>query len=772
MLDPKKSHKKTGYVISISLLLGGLLLLLAACGGGGGGGGSTGQQYDYSVSLTPEKTSVAPGGTVNLGLHYDAPASNAGITWKLVCVQSDCGSVTAAGMYTAPAKVDAQMVVGIHATSNDNPNKGYYVEIWITGKIVVTISPEYVGEIHVNKTQQFTAQVNSSDTVVTWQVNGVTGGNSTFGTITTGGLYTAPAAVPDPATVTITAIAHVDSTASATVQAIISVPPPIAVYITPYDASVNINATLQYSAQVVNTDDMAVTWQVNGITGGNSTLGTISTTGLFTAPAAVPSPAVEAITAVSHADPTKSGLTHVSIINNTTQNGLLSGSYAFEISGPDSAGSMRAGVGCLNFDGNGGFTSTMDLNFTTLTGGAQTALQYAGTYTVGQDFLGTLTFNIDPALTFAFTLNSGAKDAKLVEYDTRGTHYVGAMQKQTPTDFTLSKFAGDYAFELHGVTKTGEREGAVGRFHTDGQGNISDAALDMKEDGEDGQSLSGLTGTASMADTTLGRGTVTFAQSSTEVLHFSFYMTNAGDVFVLSSDPVPDDNPLLIGHVLSQTGGPFSNMSLDGPAVFTLWGDRSTTSDFCLNVGQWTADGSTQLLSGRYDSNCDGTVTITPFTFNSRFTIAADGRGTLSDLLDVFYMVGKNKAFLLQTHSGSEIGMIEPQQVSTFNDSLFKGTYRIGPISMPRHGADISQGYLTADGAGNLSGAENVLGSEGPVSTAFSGNYSVDATGRTIVNFTSPETFRYVAYPVSADRFIGISIQVSDSLANLTSLDK
>jgi hypothetical protein len=46
-------------------------------------------------------------------------------------------------------------------------------------------------------TQQFAvADPNAS---VTWTVNGVTGGNSTFGTITAGGLYTAPASVPSPA---------------------------------------------------------------------------------------------------------------------------------------------------------------------------------------------------------------------------------------------------------------------------------------------------------------------------------------------------------------------------------------------------------------------------------------------------------------------------------------------------------------------------------------------------------------------------------------------
>ena len=41
-------------------------------------------------------------------------------------------------------------------------------------------------------------------------VNGVAGGNSTVGTVTSGGLYAAPAAVPSPASVTVTAVSQVD----------------------------------------------------------------------------------------------------------------------------------------------------------------------------------------------------------------------------------------------------------------------------------------------------------------------------------------------------------------------------------------------------------------------------------------------------------------------------------------------------------------------------------------------------------------------------------
>jgi hypothetical protein len=61
--------------------------------------------------------------------------------------------------------------------------------------------------------------------MVSWQVNGVTGGNSTVGTITNG-LYTAPTAIPSPANVTVTAIAQADTavTKSAVVLVVASNP--------------------------------------------------------------------------------------------------------------------------------------------------------------------------------------------------------------------------------------------------------------------------------------------------------------------------------------------------------------------------------------------------------------------------------------------------------------------------------------------------------------------------------------------------------------------
>jgi len=100
--------------------------------------------------------------------------------------------------------------------------------------------------------------------------------------------------------------------------------PAVRVVVTPRSASVIVNQPLNFQAAVTGTTNTLVTWQVAGITGGNSTVGTITATGAYTAPAQVPNPASVAVTAVSEASPSVSGAASVIIaasnVNEQPQN--------------------------------------------------------------------------------------------------------------------------------------------------------------------------------------------------------------------------------------------------------------------------------------------------------------------------------------------------------------------------------------------------------------------------------------------------------------------
>src|SRR6266853_4015566 len=69
----------------------------------------------------------------------------------------------------------------------------------------------------------------------------------------------------------------------------------------PATANVRAGATQSFSAQVTGTTNTSVTWQVNGVTGGNAAAGTISSSGVYTAPNKLPSPNTVTVRAVSSA---------------------------------------------------------------------------------------------------------------------------------------------------------------------------------------------------------------------------------------------------------------------------------------------------------------------------------------------------------------------------------------------------------------------------------------------------------------------------------------
>ncbi|WP_260704739.1 DUF1800 domain-containing protein [Edaphobacter flagellatus] len=91
----------------------------------------------------------------------------------------------------------------------------------------VTVTVSGNSQARIGTTVQYTATVaNNPNTTVTWQVNGVAGGATATGTISASGLYTPPTALPNPNTVTITAISQAVSTASGSLTATLLNPQP------------------------------------------------------------------------------------------------------------------------------------------------------------------------------------------------------------------------------------------------------------------------------------------------------------------------------------------------------------------------------------------------------------------------------------------------------------------------------------------------------------------------------------------------------------------
>lgn len=170
--------------------------------------------------------------------------------------------------------------------------------------IVVTVTPKS-GSVLLGNTAAFSAKVsNTTDTVVTWSVNGAAGGSAAAGTITADGMYTAPTDLPSPATVQITATSHADATKSDT--AAITVTSDITLFLAPNPASVELGAKQGFSAPVTSAGhpDTAMRWSLSGAACASS-CGAVDANGNYTAPAILPATPGVTLTAQSVADPSK-----------------------------------------------------------------------------------------------------------------------------------------------------------------------------------------------------------------------------------------------------------------------------------------------------------------------------------------------------------------------------------------------------------------------------------------------------------------------------------
>jgi len=219
-------------------------------------------------------------------------------------------------LYVAPQAIPGvgpQVHITAQSIANPVETASATINLLPEGSIVVAITkPTLPPTLQVGQTQEFQASVTgSSDTTVSWQVDGIAGGDSIVGTITPGSdgtaVYTAPAQVPNPAQLVITAISDAEPAAQASILANVVPAVPVTVAVTS-QGCVNTNAvpvdtTVQFKAEVTGAPSQDVTWQVNKIAGGNSTIGKITSTGLYSAPAQLPQPATVVVSAVSADDP-------------------------------------------------------------------------------------------------------------------------------------------------------------------------------------------------------------------------------------------------------------------------------------------------------------------------------------------------------------------------------------------------------------------------------------------------------------------------------------
>ncbi len=250
------------------------------------------------VTVTPSSAALATGAS-------QAFAANVPVSWEVNGVaggSAATGLITAMGVYTAPATAQTVTVRGVSLADATK---------FATATVTVSAPPVTVTPPSATLVTGGSITFAASAPVI-WQVNGVTGGSATTGLITTAGMYTAPATAQ---TVTVRGVSTADATKFGTATVTVTLP---VVTVTPPSASVATGGTVSFSA------NLPVTWQVNGIAGGNVTVGTINAAGVYTAPGVVPTPSTVTVRAVNAANAASSATATVLVTGPPPAVSLLS----------------------------------------------------------------------------------------------------------------------------------------------------------------------------------------------------------------------------------------------------------------------------------------------------------------------------------------------------------------------------------------------------------------------------------------------------------------
>jgi hypothetical protein len=383
-----------------------------------------------------------------------------------------------------------------------------------------------------------------------------------------------------------------------------------------------------------------------------------------------------------------------------------------------------------------------------------------GSYTIGNDGTGTLSFNNAlGTITLEVTLVSASK-VYMVEGDTL-LNAGGPAEKQNSAAIAAAP-TGTFVFREHDLnSSTLQSVASVGAF-TVGGGVASNGNKDVNTGG----AFSSLTFTGSFnaPDTTTGRGSGTFTDSALATSSFNYYIVDANNVrFLAATTGVVGD-----GRAELQSGTP----ALSGGYAFGSKGDTGSLGGVNM-AGRFTASGGS-ITAGARDSVQDG-GTATNVSFTGTLTQAASGRAVLSlstaaNSNYVVWMVSPTRGLFLVNDSNTvQDGSLDLQQVSSFSNSTMNGQF-----GFVMDGFDVGQtpkdrvGTLQWDGSGKLTLNEFTNTAGSPSTATLSGHYAVSANGRTgssISNLSSNLIFYLVsgndAYGVQNDSNVELNGTIS-----------
>jgi len=332
---------------------------------------------------------------------------------------------------------------------------------------------------------------------------------------------------------------------------------------------------------------------------------------------------------------------------------------------------------------------------------------------------------------------------------------------------------GTYAFVLKGFDSSGYPALVGGLLTFNGSGSITAGTMDMNlvsgfDSTNSGNPMTVSSGAYSVGSDQRGCMTVTTV-AGTQDYRLSVGSITSGIASVAHVIDFDTTGPFTTGRMYLQSGGPFSNSSINGSYAFGGSSiQNSTTPGKYGVVGLITVNGSGVVTSGEEDFNLDGTLdgsaanttwpaSAVPITGGS-YSVSSNGRATLTVTVGgqnfdtVVYLVSTSQALLMTSDPQTSYNISAGEsfkQSGSFSPNPLSGTY-VGYNSGLGSGAAgtdrtniILLGPLTS-GSSTLTGTQLRNDAGTFTSGAISGTYSVSSAGRGIVTGGSHPPILYL----------------------------
>jgi Putative Ig domain len=784
--------KSRARFTSLLVFLTFALFQLAACSG-------TPSTFN-KVTISPNGTQfIGQNGSISLSATVLNDTQNGGVTFA--ASPAGTGTLTqlssTTGTYVGPAVVTAETVVTITATSVDFPKQFATLTVKIEPPPVITTTSLPTATLNA----AYTAPVTATGGVppLSWTIAsgtlpaGLSLGSSKTDTVnitgkaTTAGQSVVTIMVTDAVGETSTSgpLTIVVSTLAFTTTS----PLPSGTINTPY-VGVQFAASGGNSPYTFTLASGAVLPPGLMFSAGGDLTGTPTTQGTFTF----------GVTVTDSTTPTPAVITQNFTLSVTPpQNlSLLSGNYAFTFSGNNSGGYVAA-AGVFTANGNGTITAG-EADYNALNGSPVNVPNLQGTYTVGQDGRGAITFtNVTGSPVYAFSIdasgtgNTPGSHGRLVEFDSTGTRGSGRLEMQSVTSCvvtgTTATYIGNFVFGGSGFGSTagGAQAGpiafaggftAVPPTSPSTVGSLGPGEIDANfvgstaMDGNGGTPLSGsyLSGT----DATHCE----FQLSAFANLDYDVYPISATDAFMIETDPTtnPTSPYVSTAEMKSQFGQPFNPGALTGPMAGGVSGVNGSVP--YVSVLQLVPSGTTINLS--FTDNTGGNATSTN-GIPQTITYSVDQFGRVftrfninSTFVPVLYLIDSQDAFVVGQLPLSPIfGEFDAQsQPTSFTPTFIAQNFPLiqGTVAPPVSAARDFSGFLNFNGSvtpATVNGIQDEsTASANTAAEVVTGTYVLSSTGATdgsgTITLTSPAAFNGAFYFVSPTKMVEITTTTGD----------